>query len=69
MVQTKSIQLSNLDSKLLAEVKDMLIPSDRMVTYSDHIIGKGVELGLDRDEDRMCGSGDTWNSPDLGNAC
>ncbi|XP_007953566.2 macrophage-stimulating protein receptor [Orycteropus afer afer] len=41
LLQTKSIQLRDLDSKLLAEVKDVLIPHERVVTHSDQIIGRG----------------------------
>ncbi|XP_036905579.1 macrophage-stimulating protein receptor isoform X2 [Sturnira hondurensis] len=41
LLQTKSIQLGDLDSALLAEVKDVLIPHERVVTHSDRVIGKG----------------------------
>lgn len=41
LLQTKSIQLGVLDSALLAEVKDVLIPHERVVTHSDRVIGKG----------------------------
>uniref|UniRef100_A0A2I3T3X5 Macrophage stimulating 1 receptor n=1 Tax=Pan troglodytes TaxID=9598 RepID=A0A2I3T3X5_PANTR len=37
----ESIQLRDLDSALLAEVKDVLIPHERVVTHSDRVIGKG----------------------------
>lgn len=42
LLQTESIQLGVLDSTLLAEVKDVLIPHERVVTHSDRVIGKGV---------------------------
>ncbi|XP_066207270.1 macrophage-stimulating protein receptor isoform X2 [Saccopteryx leptura] len=41
LLQTESIQLGGLDSALLAEVKDVLIPHERVVTHSDRVIGKG----------------------------
>ncbi|XP_006873710.1 PREDICTED: macrophage-stimulating protein receptor [Chrysochloris asiatica] len=41
LLQTKSIQLQDLDSKLLDEVQDVLIPYERVVTHSDQVIGKG----------------------------
>ncbi|XP_054450806.1 macrophage-stimulating protein receptor isoform X2 [Pteronotus mesoamericanus] len=41
LLRTKSIQLGDLDSALLAEVKDVLIPHERVVTHSDRVIGKG----------------------------
>ncbi|XP_019579377.2 macrophage-stimulating protein receptor isoform X3 [Rhinolophus sinicus] len=41
LLQTESIQLGVLDSTLLAEVKDVLIPHERVVTHSDRVIGKG----------------------------
>lgn len=45
LLQTKSIQLGVLDSALLAEVKDVLIPHERVVTHSDRVIGKGMGPG------------------------
>lgn len=42
LLQTESIQLGDLDSVLLSEVKDVLISHERVVTHSDRIIGKGV---------------------------
>lgn len=42
LLRTASIQLGDLDSALLAEVKDVLIPHERVVTHSDRVIGKGV---------------------------
>ncbi|XP_060060628.1 macrophage-stimulating protein receptor isoform X2 [Erinaceus europaeus] len=41
LLWTESNQLGSLDSALLAEVKDVLIPYERVVTHSDQIIGKG----------------------------
>ncbi|XP_030743467.1 macrophage-stimulating protein receptor [Echinops telfairi] len=41
LLQSKSIQLRDLDSTLLAEVKDVLIPFERVVTHSDQVIGRG----------------------------
>ncbi|XP_016058256.1 PREDICTED: macrophage-stimulating protein receptor [Miniopterus natalensis] len=41
LLRTKSIQLGDLDPVLLAEVKDVLIPHERVVTHSDRVIGKG----------------------------
>nr|KAF6335509.1 macrophage stimulating 1 receptor [Pipistrellus kuhlii] len=41
LLRTKSIQLGDLDPLLLAEVKDVLIPHERVVTHSDRVIGKG----------------------------
>uniref|UniRef100_A0A452VAN7 receptor protein-tyrosine kinase n=1 Tax=Ursus maritimus TaxID=29073 RepID=A0A452VAN7_URSMA len=56
LLRTASIQLGDLDSALLAEVKDMLIPHERVVTHSDRVIGKGhfgvVYHGEYTDEDQ-----------------
>ncbi|XP_058144112.1 macrophage-stimulating protein receptor isoform X2 [Dasypus novemcinctus] len=41
LLRTESIQLRELDSKLLAEVKDVLIPHEQVVIHSDQVIGKG----------------------------
>ncbi|XP_054202578.1 macrophage-stimulating protein receptor isoform X18 [Homo sapiens] len=41
LLRKESIQLRDLDSALLAEVKDVLIPHERVVTHSDRVIGKG----------------------------
>ncbi|KAM5229802.1 macrophage-stimulating protein receptor isoform 2-T2 [Hipposideros larvatus] len=41
LLQTESIHLGVLDSTLLAEVKDVLIPHEQVVTHSDRVIGKG----------------------------
>ncbi|XP_070247390.1 macrophage-stimulating protein receptor isoform X2 [Myotis yumanensis] len=41
LLRTKSIQLGDLDPVLLAEVKDVLIPHERVITHSDRVIGKG----------------------------
>uniref|UniRef100_A0A2K5YGQ6 Macrophage-stimulating protein receptor n=1 Tax=Mandrillus leucophaeus TaxID=9568 RepID=A0A2K5YGQ6_MANLE len=41
LLRKESIQLRDLDSVLLAEVKDVLIPHERVVTHSDRVIGKG----------------------------
>ncbi|XP_014647774.1 PREDICTED: macrophage-stimulating protein receptor isoform X2 [Ceratotherium simum simum] len=41
LLRTESIQLGDLDSSLLAEVKDVLIPHEHVVTHSDQVIGKG----------------------------
>ncbi|XP_006893072.1 PREDICTED: macrophage-stimulating protein receptor [Elephantulus edwardii] len=41
LLQTTSIQLQDLDPILLAEVKDVLIPHERVISYSDQVIGKG----------------------------
>lgn len=45
LLQTESIQLGVLDSALLAEVKDVLIPHERVATHSDRVIGKGMGPG------------------------
>nr|XP_044992604.1 macrophage-stimulating protein receptor isoform X2 [Jaculus jaculus] len=41
LLRTESIRLKDLDTRLLAEVKDVLIPHEKVVTHSDQIIGKG----------------------------
>ncbi|XP_008061373.2 macrophage-stimulating protein receptor isoform X2 [Carlito syrichta] len=41
LLRTESIRLRDLDSALLTEVKDVLIPYERVVTHSDRVIGKG----------------------------
>ncbi|XP_053456230.1 macrophage-stimulating protein receptor isoform X2 [Nycticebus coucang] len=41
LLQKESIWLRDLDSALLTEVKDVLIPHERVVTHSDRVIGKG----------------------------
>ncbi|KAM4863659.1 macrophage-stimulating protein receptor [Urocitellus parryii] len=41
LLRTESIKLRDLDSALLAEVKDVLIPHERVITHSDRVIGKG----------------------------
>ncbi|XP_076985375.1 macrophage-stimulating protein receptor isoform X2 [Tamandua tetradactyla] len=41
LLRTESIRLQDLDSTLLAEVKDVLIPHDQVVVHSDQVIGKG----------------------------
>ncbi|XP_008851384.1 macrophage-stimulating protein receptor isoform X2 [Nannospalax galili] len=41
LLRTESIRLKDLDSMLLSEVKDVLIPHERVVTHSDQVIGKG----------------------------
>ncbi|KAF0875081.1 RON protein, partial [Crocuta crocuta] len=59
LLQTESIQLGDLDSVLLSEVKDVLISHERVVTHSDRIIGKGhfgvVYHGeyIDKDQNRI----------------
>lgn len=42
LLRKGSIQLGDLDSVLLAEVKDVLIPHERVVTHADRVIGKGM---------------------------
>jgi macrophage-stimulating 1 receptor len=46
LLRTESIRLKDLDTALLAEVKDVLIPHERVVTHSDQVIGKGMEARL-----------------------
>lgn len=46
LLRTESIRLKDLDKTLLAEVKDVLIPHERVVIHSDQVIGKGVGDGL-----------------------
>ncbi|KAM4821651.1 macrophage-stimulating protein receptor isoform 3-T3 [Thomomys bottae] len=41
LFRTESIQLKDLDTALLAKVKDVLIPYERVLTHSDRVIGKG----------------------------
>ncbi|KAM6161023.1 macrophage-stimulating protein receptor [Erethizon dorsatum] len=41
LLRTESIRLRDLNSALLAEVKDVLIPHERVITHSDQVIGKG----------------------------
>uniref|UniRef100_F7IAV5 Macrophage-stimulating protein receptor n=1 Tax=Callithrix jacchus TaxID=9483 RepID=F7IAV5_CALJA len=41
LLRKESIKLKDLDSALLAEVKDVLVPHQRVVTHSDQVIGKG----------------------------
>uniref|UniRef100_A0A2K5DAA4 Macrophage-stimulating protein receptor n=1 Tax=Aotus nancymaae TaxID=37293 RepID=A0A2K5DAA4_AOTNA len=41
LLRKESIKLKDLDSALLAEVKDVLVPHQRVVTHSDRVIGKG----------------------------
>ncbi|XP_036122737.1 macrophage-stimulating protein receptor isoform X3 [Molossus molossus] len=59
LLRTRSIQLGDLDSALLAEVNDVLIPHERVVTHSDRVIGKGhfgvVYHGeyIDKDQNRI----------------
>lgn len=42
LLRKGSIQLGDLDSVLLAEVKDVLIPHESVVTHTDRVIGKGM---------------------------
>lgn len=42
LLRKESIQLGDLNSALLAEVKDVLIPHERVVTHTDRVIGKGM---------------------------
>ncbi|XP_055485833.1 macrophage-stimulating protein receptor isoform X2 [Psammomys obesus] len=41
LLRTESIRLKDLNRMLLAEVKDVLIPHERVVIHSDQVIGKG----------------------------
>ncbi|XP_043835779.1 LOW QUALITY PROTEIN: macrophage-stimulating protein receptor [Dromiciops gliroides] len=41
LLRVKSICLGNLSSELLAEVKDVLIPPEQILTHHDQVIGKG----------------------------
>ncbi|XP_057560724.1 macrophage-stimulating protein receptor isoform X3 [Hippopotamus amphibius kiboko] len=41
LLRKESIQLGDLNAALLAEVKDVLVPHERVVTHSDRVIGKG----------------------------
>ncbi|XP_010613826.1 macrophage-stimulating protein receptor isoform X3 [Fukomys damarensis] len=41
LLRTESIRLRDLNSALLAEVKDVLIPHEQVITHSDQVIGKG----------------------------
>ncbi|XP_051060688.1 macrophage-stimulating protein receptor isoform X2 [Phodopus roborovskii] len=41
LLRTESIRLEDLDRTLLAEVKDVLIPHERVIIHSDQVIGKG----------------------------
>ncbi|EHB14821.1 Macrophage-stimulating protein receptor [Heterocephalus glaber] len=41
LLRTESIRLRDLNSALVAEVKDILIPHERVITHSDQVIGKG----------------------------
>uniref|UniRef100_A0A4X2LNU4 receptor protein-tyrosine kinase n=1 Tax=Vombatus ursinus TaxID=29139 RepID=A0A4X2LNU4_VOMUR len=41
LLRMKSICVGELSSELLAEVKDVLIPPERILTHDDQIIGKG----------------------------
>lgn len=42
LLRVKSICVGELSSELLAEVKDVLIPPERILTHDDQVIGKGV---------------------------
>lgn len=42
LLRTESIRLKDLNRMLLAEVKDVLIPHERVVIHSDQVIGKGM---------------------------
>lgn len=57
LLRKGSIQLGDLDSVLLAEVKDVLIPHERVVTHADRVIGKGMGA-------RPGGAGERW-SPEM----
>ncbi|XP_013363068.1 PREDICTED: macrophage-stimulating protein receptor isoform X3 [Chinchilla lanigera] len=41
LLRTESIRLRDLSSALLAEVRDVLIPHERVITHSDQVIGRG----------------------------
>uniref|UniRef100_H0UYB4 Macrophage-stimulating protein receptor n=1 Tax=Cavia porcellus TaxID=10141 RepID=H0UYB4_CAVPO len=41
LLRTESIRLRDLNSALLAEVKDVLIPHEQVIIHSDQVIGKG----------------------------
>ncbi|XP_064352598.1 macrophage-stimulating protein receptor [Camelus dromedarius] len=41
LLRKESIQLGDLNPTLLAEVKDVLIPHERVLTHTDRVIGKG----------------------------
>ncbi|XP_036595395.1 macrophage-stimulating protein receptor isoform X2 [Trichosurus vulpecula] len=41
LLRVKSICVGELSSELLAEVKDVLIPPERILTHDDQVIGKG----------------------------
>ncbi|XP_023561853.1 macrophage-stimulating protein receptor [Octodon degus] len=41
LLRTESIRLRDLNSVLLAEVKDILIPHEQVIIHSDRVIGKG----------------------------
>lgn len=57
LLRKGSIQLGDLDSVLLSEVKDVLIPHERVVTHADRVIGKGMSA-------RPGGAGERW-SPEM----